>query len=106
MTTDTTALQERIARALYENAEYYGPAPTQPPWDWRDDEERGEWMEVAAAVLPIIAAEVRAAKAEALREAVEKYAITIPDALGYKVPAVTVEDLMDAADEHEAGDRA
>ena len=61
MTTDTTALQERIARALYENAEYYGPAPTQPPWEWRDDEERGEWMEVAAAVLPIIAAEVRAA---------------------------------------------
>ena len=55
MTTDTTALQERIARALYENAEYYGPAPTQPPWDWRDDEERGEWMEIAAAVLPIIA---------------------------------------------------
>ena len=69
MTNDATALQERIARALYENAEYYGPAPTQPPWDWRDDEERGEWMEIAAAVLPVIAAEVRAAKAEALREA-------------------------------------
>ena len=68
MTTDTTALQERIARALYENAEYYGPAPTQPPWEWRDDEERGEWMEVAAAVLPIIAAEVRAASERAWDE--------------------------------------
>ena len=55
MTNDATALQERIARALYENAEYYGPEPIQPPWDSRDDEERGEWMEIAAAVLPIIA---------------------------------------------------
>ena len=54
-TTDTAALQERIARALYENAEYYGPEPVQPPWDSRDDEERGEWMEIAAAVLPITA---------------------------------------------------
>ena len=66
MTTDTTALQERIARALYENAEYYGPEPTQPPWDWRDDEERGEWMEIAAAVLPIIARVRRDAAQEAL----------------------------------------
>lgn len=43
----------------------------------------------------------RDAKAEALREAVEQYAITIPDALGYKVPAVTVEDMLNAADGHE-----
>ena len=60
MTTDTTALQERIARALYENAEYYGPEDAQPPWDSRDGEERGEWMEIAAAVLPLIAAETEA----------------------------------------------
>ena len=52
---DTNPLQERIARALYENAEYYGPEDAQPPWDSRDGEERGEWMEIAAAVLPIIA---------------------------------------------------
>ena len=73
MTNDATALQERIARALYENAEYYGPAPTQPPWDWRDDEERGEWMEIAAAVLPIIARVRREAarEAEARIEAVQ-----------------------------------
>ena len=70
MNNDTTPLQERIARALYENAEYYGPAPTQPPWDSRDGEERGEWMEIAAAVLPITAAEVQAAKAEAWNECV------------------------------------
>lgn len=56
MTTDPTPLQERIARALYENAEYYGPEDAQPPWDSRDGEERGEWMEIAAAVLPLIAA--------------------------------------------------
>ena len=68
MTTDTTALQERIARALYENAEYYGPAPTQPPWEWRDDEERGEALDLAAAVLPIIAAEVQAASEKAWDE--------------------------------------
>ena len=66
MTTDTTALQERIARALYENAEYYGPEPVQPPWDSRDDEERGEWMEIAAAVLPIIARVRRDAARDAL----------------------------------------
>ena len=70
MTTDTTALQERIARALYENAEYYGPEPTQPPWDWRDDEERGEWMEIAAAVLQTIETEVQAASEKAWGEGV------------------------------------
>ena len=65
-TTDTAALQERIARALYENAEYYGPEDAQPPWEERDGEERGEWMEIAAAVLPIIAAaEHRIARLEA-----------------------------------------
>ena len=37
-------------------------------------------------------------EAEALRDAVEKYAVTILDALGYKVPAVTTEDLLDRAD--------
>ena len=64
--TDTAALQERIARALYENAEYYGPEDAQPPWEERDGEERGEWMEVAAAVLPAIAAaEHRIARLEA-----------------------------------------
>ena len=71
MTTDTTALQERIARALYENAEYYGPEDVQPAREHRDDEEREEWIEIAAAVLPIVAEEVRKAKAEAWDEGQE-----------------------------------
>ena len=71
MTTDTTALQERIARALYENAEYYGPEDAQPSWDLRDNEERGEWMEIAAAVPPVTAPEVRKAQPETLRGAAE-----------------------------------
>ena len=93
MTTDTTALQERIARALYENAEYYGPAPAQPPWDWRDDEERGEWMEIAAAVLPVIAAEVRAAKADAWDE-------------GYMEATNGNDDPLTNTYRYETGDRA
>ena len=67
--TDTDALTERIARALYENAEYYGPEDVQPAWEHRDDEERDEWREIAAAVLPTVAEEVRKAKAEAWYEA-------------------------------------
>ena len=64
MNNNATPLQGRIARALYENAEYYGPEDAQPPWDSRDDEERGEWMKIAAAVLPIL----RAAQADAWDE--------------------------------------
>lgn len=72
--TDTDALNESIARALYENAEYYGPEDTQPAWEHRDDEERDEWREIAAAVLPIVAEEVRKAKAEVWVEAI-RYSI-------------------------------
>ena len=77
MTTDTTALQERIARALYENAEYYGPEGVQPAWEHRDDEERGEWMEIAAAVLPIIARVRRDAWTEGCRAAEQYYRRTV-----------------------------
>lgn len=72
-TTDTDALTERIARVL-------------DPWVWTDEDddpntfrrlarrnnrlaERPASLARAAAVLPIVAAEVRKAKAEALREA-------------------------------------
>lgn len=89
MTTDTTALQERIARALYENAEYYGPEDAQPSWGLRDNEERGEWMEIAAAVLPVIAAEVRAAKAEAWTDCVSE-----ASALGW-LHALAALDMLD-----------
>ena len=58
MTTDTTALQERLWDAIAEA---------------RDRGERTahdvDSYDIVAAVLPIIAAEVQAAKAEALREA-------------------------------------
>ena len=112
MTTDPTPLQERIARALYENAEYYGPEDAQPPWDSRDDEERGEWMEIAAAVLPVIAAEVRAAKADAWREyaaaleAVPDYAPTEYDKGCVDQRHGTIEELYVHATEYETGDRA
>ncbi len=53
MTTDTTALQERIRAVMHEADPDIFPC----------EQSR------AAAVLPVIAAEVRAAKAEALREA-------------------------------------
>ena len=59
-TTDTDALTERIARAICEHDDAGGD-------NW--DEDRDWYMDQAAAVLPIVAVEVRKAKAEALREA-------------------------------------
>ena len=68
MTADD--LQDRIARALSEH--------------WRDmhtNESLGKQRMLAAAVLPIVEAEVRKAKAEALREAVENVDVgTLADA--------------------------
>ena len=66
MTADTDALTERIARALARR-DGYDP-----------DKHCDEWImygmrESAAAVLPIVEAEVRAAKAEALREAADAW---------------------------------
>ena len=61
MTTDTTALQERIARALAGANYVKGP------------HAEALFRDGAAAVLPIVEAEVRAAKAEALREAAKAY---------------------------------
>ena len=70
MTADTTALQERIARVLHEVDPISGHGH-----DWRklSDAERKFYTRKAAAVLPIIAAEVQAAKAEALREMQEHH---------------------------------
>ena len=56
-TTDTDALAERIARALRQATD--------------DGADRTE--DYAAAVLPIVAEEVRKAKAEALREAADAW---------------------------------
>lgn len=83
MSTDEYALTERIARALYENATYYGPESTQPPWESRSDEECGEWMNIATTVASIVADEVHKAKAEAWEECATKIemqgTVQIPD---------------------------
>ena len=74
-TTDTTALQERIARALaIEAGEQEDGSPV-----WGDpediaaafEEEVETWERFAAVVLPLVAAEVQAAKAEAWDEGYE-----------------------------------
>lgn len=68
---------------------------------WGDDTEGLTdlfMVRAIGAVAPAIAAR---AKAEALREVIEESAITIPDALGWKVGVVYVEDLLTFADELE-----
>lgn len=74
--TGTDALKERIARDLWDHDNLHMSAA------WRDmawddmggsepTDERIAYILRAAAVLPIVAAEVRKAKAEALREAAD-----------------------------------
>lgn len=101
MTADTTALQERIARAIYRSDEDgmdrlsddFGDLA--PHW-------RRMYLMNAAAVLPIIAAEVQAAKAEALREAAEDLFYDGDQDVPIEGNAL----LHNRADEYETGDRA
>ncbi|PMC76384.1 hypothetical protein [Brachybacterium sp. UMB0905] len=86
MTTPNTDLQEQIAIALYGNAEYYGPEDVQPEWERRGDEERDEWRQIAAAVMPIVDAAVKRAKAEVLREAGRDLEREWPNRLGIGLP--------------------
>lgn len=82
MNNDTTALQERIARALVVAMECEGTMIEVPEGDeiWcmthDDGIENGEWCRyvahAAAAVLPAIEEEVRAAKAEAWTDCVSE----------------------------------
>lgn len=62
-----------------------------------------EFRDIRDALDAVAPAIIRRAKAEALREVIEENAISIPDALGYKVRAVFVEDLLDMAAEYERG---
>ena len=104
MTTDATALQERIARVLHEIDPISGHGH-----DWRklSDAERKFYIRKAAAVLPIIAAEVQAAKAEALREMAEYAAQDLGWATGGHTSTHRVRFWLRArADEHETGARA
>lgn len=71
----------------------------QLPPDW-DESDIGILADAVLAILP--GKTEQEVRAQALRDAVEARAIEIPDRLGYNVRAVTVEDLLDLADE-EAG---
>ena len=106
MTTDTTALQERIARVLHEIDPISGHGH-----DWRklSDAERKFYMRKAAAVLPIIAAEVQAASEKAWEEGWEDR--NTPDGYAWDgeqdVPLTSSRyDNPYCATEYETGDQA
>ena len=108
MTTDTTALQERIAEELYYDQHPEGRHRSEWPTAVYPDDIY-EYRDLAAAVLPIIAAEVRAAKAEALREMQEHHEREADKAQTPTIRAVhlTIADgARKRADEYETGDRA
>ena len=108
MTTDTTALQERIAEELYYDQHPEGRHRSEWPTAVYPDTVY-EYRDLAAAVLPIIAAEVQAAKAEALREMQEHHERAADKAQTTTARAVhlTIADsARSRATEHETGDRA
>lgn len=65
--TDTDALMERLAEKLHYGQGY-------DDWGVANDDERGEALDLANEVLPIVAEEVRKAKAEVWVEAI-RYSI-------------------------------
>ena len=69
MTTDTPALQERIAEELYYDQHPEGRHRSEWP-DAVYPDDVHEYRDLAAAVLPIIAAEVRKAQGEAWTDCV------------------------------------
>ena len=89
MTTDTTALQERLVQAMREEDGDVQHGPEAHPG----------YYEYATAVLPIIAAEVQAAKAEAWQEGVN---FALPNAETTWYP----QHNPYRTTEHEAGDQA
>lgn len=105
---DTTALIERIARAIHLDDLAAGEAEP-----WGADEYLMAWYRRnATAVLPIVAVEVRKAKAEALREAADGLLENIDwsdgrssygDNDGYEASA---RELRARAAEYETGDQA
>ena len=88
-TTDTDALAERIAAALTEH------------WRAKHTATGTPCSGCTAAVLPIVAVEVRKAKAEALREAAQEFALS--PFISYSGQRVQ-ERLHSRADRIEAGD--
>ena len=105
MTTDTTALQERIAEELYYDQHPEGRHRSEWPTAVYPDDIY-EYRDLAAAILPIIAAEVRAAKAEALREEARYFAGGLHCADMRTTPEETVRHLNRRATEYKTGERA
>lgn len=93
MTTDTTELQERIAEELYYEQHPEGRHRSEWPAAVYPDTVH-EYRDLAATVLPIVEAEVQAAKAEALR----KIAPHLNDSGDERF-------LLQAATEYETGDQ-
>ena len=95
MTADTASLQERLWEAVAEVRDQHPRVFNDAPTD-----------DVIAAIFPIIAAEVRAAKAEALRDAADS--VRDNAASPYCLPCHRDDaDLLHTiATEHETGGRA
>ena len=91
MTADTASLQERLWEAVAEVRDQHPRVFNDAPTD-----------DVIAAIVPIIAAEVQAAKAEALREAAEDLFYDGDQDVPIEGNAL----LHSRADEYETGDRA
>ena len=108
MTTDTTALQERIAEELYYDQHPEGRHRSEWPTAVYPDDIY-EYRDLAAAILPVIAAEVQAAKAEALREMQEHHEREADKAQTIAARGIhlTIADgARNRATEYEIGDRA
>ena len=108
MTTDTTALQERIVEELYYDQHPEGRHRSEWPTAVYPDDIY-ECRDLAAAILPTIAAEVRAAKAEALREMQEHHEREADKAQTIAARGIhlTIADgARNRATEYEIGDRA
>ena len=110
MTTDTTALQERIARAirLADTGDTLPDGFAARMWD-EGVTNRDKEMRLAAAVLPIIAAEVQAASKKAWEEGWEDR--NTPDGYAWDgeqdVPLTSSRyDNPYCAAEYETGERA
>ena len=98
-------LTERIAEELYYDQHPEGRHRSEWPAAVYPDDIY-EYRDLAAAVLPIIAAEVRAAKAEALREEARYFAGGLHCADMRTTPEETVRHLNRRTTEYETGDRA
>ena len=98
MTADTASLQERLWEAVAEVRDQHPRVFNDAPTD-----------DVIAAIFPVIAAEVRAAKAEALREMQEHHEREADKAQTITARGIhlTIADgARSRATEYETGDRA